>query len=106
MVLAISATSDFISDENQKCCYNKLEQTLRTLVHNECSREIEPSRQNSTHYPSPFIVSNPINKKGSKFTRRNMQWEVPSIPTAAYDPHLLPAQETPPVIGKTWFLNK
>jgi len=36
--------TDFIPDENQKCCDNKLEQT-RTLLHSEWSKEIEPSRQ-------------------------------------------------------------
>jgi len=38
--------------------------------------------------------------------RRNMQWDAPSVPTAAYDPHLVPAQKTPVVIGKTWFLDQ
>jgi len=37
---------------------------------------------------------------------RNMRWEATSMPTAAYDPRLFPEQETPLVIGKTWFLDK
>jgi len=87
-------------DENWKSCNNELEQTL-TLLHSDWSKEIEPSRQNSAHLP--LIVSNPIKKKGSEFMRRNMQWEVPTMPMAAYDPRLLPEQasETPVVIGKT-----
>jgi len=28
-------------------------------------------------------------KKGSKFMRRSMRWEAPSMPTSAYDPGLL-----------------
>jgi len=86
------AITDFISDENRECCNNDLEQTL-TLPHSEWSKEIEPSRQSSTHHP--LIVSNPIDKKGSEFMRRSMQWELPSMPTAAYDPYLLCEQETP-----------
>ena len=35
-----------------------------------------------------------------------MRWEVPSIPTAAYDPGLLREQETPLVIEKNWFLDR
>ena len=61
--------TDFISDENWECCNNELEQTL-TLLCSEWSREIEPSRQSSTHHP--LIVSNPIDKKGSEFMCRNM----------------------------------
>jgi len=37
---------------------------------------------------------------------RNMRWEVPSMPTAAYDPVLLREQETPLVLGKNWYLNQ
>jgi len=43
------AITDFILDENWACYNNKLEQTL-TLLRNEWSTEIEPSRQNSTHH--------------------------------------------------------
>jgi len=56
------AITDFISDENWECCNNDLAQTL-TLLHSKWSKEIEPSRQNSTQHP--LIVSNPIDKKGS-----------------------------------------
>jgi len=63
------------------------------LLHSEWSKEIEPLRQSSTHHP--LIVSIPVDKKGSEFMCRNMQWEMPSMPTAAYDPYLLPEQETP-----------
>jgi len=87
-----SAITDIISDENRECCINEFEQTL-TLLHSECSQEIEPSRQSSTHHP--LIVINPIDKKGSEFMRRSMRWEAPSMPTATYDPCLLPEQETP-----------
>jgi len=62
------AITDFISDENRECCNNDLEQTLM-LVHSEWSKEIEPSRQSSTHHPLTGIVSNPIDKKGSEFMR-------------------------------------
>jgi len=62
--------TDFISDENRECCNNDLEQTL-TLLHNAWSKEIEPSRQSSTHHP--LVVSNPLDKKGSEFIRRNMR---------------------------------
>ena len=44
--------------------------------------------------------------KGSKFIHRNLQWEAPSMPTAAHDPRLLPEQETPLVIEKNWFLDQ
>jgi len=64
------AISDFISDENRECCNNDLEQT-QTLLHNEWSKQIEPSRQRSTHHP--LIVSNPIDKKGSEFMCRGMR---------------------------------
>jgi len=49
---------------------------------------------------------------------RHMRWEVfwflvchaateaPSILTAAYDPRVLPEQETPLEIGRTWFLDQ
>ena len=53
-----------------------------------------------------FIVSKPTDKKSLTFVRRNMWWEAPSMPTAAYDPHLLPEQDTPLMIGKTWFLDQ
>jgi len=96
------AITDFISDENRVCCNNDLEQTL-TLLHSEWSKEIEPSRQSSTHHP--LVVSNLIDKKGSEFVRRSMRWEAPSMPTSAYDPGLLREQETPLVIGKNWFLD-
>jgi len=97
------ATTDFILDDNQKCCDNELEQTL-TLLHSEWCKEIEPSRQSSTHHP--LIVSNTIDKKGSEFMRRSMQWETSSMPTAAYDPRLLSKQETPLEIGKDWSLEQ
>jgi len=61
------AITDFILDANRECCNNELEQTL-TLLHSEWSKEIKPSRQNST--PHPLIVSNSIDKKGSEFMRR------------------------------------
>jgi len=51
------AITDFISDKNWECCNNDLEQTL-TLLHSEWSKEIEPSRQGSTHHP--LIVSNAV----------------------------------------------
>jgi len=92
------AITDFLLDENRECCNNDLEQRL-ALLHSEWSKEIEPSRQNSTHHP--LIVSNPIDKKGSEFMRRKMRWEAPSMLTAAYDPGLLREQETTLVIGKT-----
>jgi len=97
------AITDFISDENRECCNNDLEQTLM-LLHSEWSKEIEPSRQSSAHHL--LIVSNPIDKKGSEFMRRNMRWEAPSMPTVAYDQGLLREQETPLVIGKNWFLDQ
>ena len=99
----VPAITDFILDANWECCNNDLEQTL-TLLHSEWSKEIEPSRQSSTHHP--LIVSNPIDKKGSEFMRRGMRWEAPSMPTAAYDPGLLREQETPLMIGKNWFLDQ
>ena len=95
------AITDFIWDENRECCNNELELT-RTLMHSEWSKEFEPSRQNSTQHL--HIVSNPIDKKG--FMCRNMRWEAPSMPTAAYDPRPLPEQETPTVVGKIWFLDQ
>jgi len=58
----VPAMIDFISDENRECCNNDLEKTL-TMLHSEWSKQIEPSRQSSTHHPR--IVSNPIDKKGS-----------------------------------------
>ena len=82
-----------------------LEQTL-TLLHSEWSKEIEPLRQSSTHHP--LIVSNPIDKKGSEFIRRSMQWETPSMRKAAYDPGLLLSKKRhySVVIGKNWFLDQ
>jgi len=80
------AITDFVSDANRVCCNNDLEQTL-TLLHNEWSKEIEPSGQSSTHHP--LVVSNPIVKNGSEFMRRSMRWEAPSMPTSAYNPGLL-----------------
>jgi len=97
------AITDFILDGNQECCNNELEQTI-TLLHSESSKEIEPSRQISTHHL--LIVSNPIDKKGSEFMRKSMRWEVPLMPTAACDPGLLRDQETPLVIGMNWFLDQ
>jgi len=82
----VPAITDFILDENWKCCNNDLEQTLM-LLHSEWSKKIEPSRQRSTHHP--LILSNPIDKKGSEFMRRSLRWEAPSMPTAADDPGLL-----------------
>jgi len=67
-------------------------------------KETEPFRQKTIHHP--LIVSSPIDKKGSKFMCRNMWYEAPSMPTVAYDPRLFPAQDTPPVIGNNWFLDK
>jgi len=64
------AVTDFIVDENRECCNNEFEQTL-ALLHSEWSKDIEPSRQSSTH--QPLIVSNPIDKKGSEFMRRSMR---------------------------------
>jgi len=97
------AITDFISDVHRECCNNDLEQTLK-LLHSTWSKEIEPSRQSSTHHP--LIVSNPTDKTGSDIMRRSMRWEAPSMPTAAYDPGLLREQETPLVIGKNWFLDQ
>jgi hypothetical protein len=82
----VPAITDFILDENWKCCNNDLEQTLM-LLHSEWSKKIEPSRQSSTHHP--LILSNPIDKKGLEFMRRSLRWEAPSMPTAADDPGLL-----------------
>ena len=98
MALAIN---DFILDEHQGCYNNELEQTL-TLLHSEWSKEVEPSRQSSTHHP--FTVSNLIDEKGSEFMCRSMRWEAPSMPTAASDPRLLREQKV--VIGKTWSLDQ
>jgi len=48
------AIAEIILGEHREYCDNELEQTLR-LLHSEWSnhhhKEIEPSRQNSTHYP-------------------------------------------------------
>jgi len=95
--LLAPAITDFISDENRVCCNNDLEQTL-TLLHSAWSKEIEPSGQISTHHP--FVVSNPIDKKGSEFMHRSVPLEAPSMPTSVYDPGLFREQETPLVIGK------
>jgi len=54
------AITGFISDENRECCNNNLEQTL-TLLHSEWSKEIEPSRQSSTHHA--LIVSTQLTRK-------------------------------------------
>ena len=97
------AIIDFIAGENRECSNNELEQKLM-LLHSECSKEIEPSRPSSTHHP--LIVSNPVDKKGSEFMCRSMRWEVPSMPTAAYNPDLPREHETPPEIGKDWFLDQ
>jgi len=97
------AIIDFISDENQVCYNNDLEQKL-TLLHSEWSKEIESSGQSLTHHP--LAASNPIDKKGSEFMRRSMRWEAPSMPTAAHDPGLLREQKTPLVTGKNWFLDQ
>jgi len=97
------AITDFTSDENREYCNNNLEQTL-TLLHSEWSKDIEPSRQSSTHHP--LIVSNLIDKKGSEFMRRSMRWEAPSTPTDVYDPGVLREQETPLVIGKNWIVDQ
>jgi len=78
------AITNFISDENRECSNNELEQTL-TLLHSEWSKDVEHSRQSSTHYA--LIVSNPIDKKGSEFMLRSMRLEAPSMPMAAYDSH-------------------
>ena len=95
--LLAPAIPDFILNEKRECCNIKPEQTL-TLLHSEWTKEIESSRQNSTHHP--LIVSNPIDKKGPEFMRRSMWWEAPSMSTAAYASHLLREQETPPVSAK------
>jgi len=95
--------TDFTSDEYRVCCNNDLEQTLM-LLHSEWSKEIEASGQSSTHHP--LVVSNPIDKKGSEFMRRNMRWAAPSMTTSADDPGLLREQKTPLVIGKNWFLDQ
>jgi len=97
------AITDFISNEKWKCCNNELEQTL-TLLHSEWSKEVEPSRQSSTHHP--FTVSNLIDEKGSEFMCRSMRWEAPSMPTAAYDPGLFREQDTPLEVAKKWFLDQ
>jgi len=68
------AIADFILDENRECCSNEILQTL-ILLQSEWNKEIEPSRQSSTHYP--LIASKPIDKKDSEFMRRSMQWEAP-----------------------------
>jgi len=81
------------------CCNNDPEQTL-TLLHSEWSKEIELSRQSSTHHP--LVVSNPSDKKGLEFMCRSMWLEAPSMPTSAYDPGLRRAL----VIGKNWFLDQ
>jgi hypothetical protein len=97
------ATTDFILDENRECCNNELGQIL-TLLHSECSKEIGPSRKNSTHHP--LIVINTIDKEDSEIMRRNMQWEASSMRMAAYDPGLLREQEMPLVTGKNCFLDQ
>ena len=97
------AITDLISDKNRVCCNNDLEQTL-TLLHSAWSKEIEPSGQSSTHHP--LVVSHPIDKKGLLFMRRSMQWEAPSMPTAAHNFGLLREQETPLVVGNNWFLDQ
>jgi len=97
------AITDFVLDENRKCCNNEPEKAIM-LMHSGWSQEIEPSRQNSTHHP--LIISNPIDKKGSDFMRRSIRWEAPSMPTTVYDPGLLHEQETTLEIGKKWFLDQ
>jgi len=50
------AITDFISDENQECCNNELEQTLM-LIHSQWSKKIETSRQrltSCTHCQQPI----------------------------------------------------
>jgi len=91
--------TDFILNENWKYCDNELKQTL-PLLHTV--NGVKRSRPCS----KLFIVSKPTDKKSSTFMRRNMRWEAPSMPTAAYDPRLLPEQDTPLMIGKTWFLDQ
>jgi len=54
------AITDVILDEDWEYCNNKFEQTLM-MLYNVCSKEIEPTRQNSTHHP--LTDSNPIEKK-------------------------------------------
>jgi len=97
--------TDFILDENRECFNNELEHTLTLPGYtvNGVKRS-SPRGKSSTHHP--LIVSNPIDEKSSEFMRGIMRWEVPSMPTAAYDPHLLREQETPPEIGKDWFLDQ
>ena len=56
----VPAITNFISDEDWKCCNNELEQTLE-LLHSEWNKEIEPSKQSSTHHP--LVASNPIDRK-------------------------------------------
>jgi len=43
------AITDLVPDENRVCCNSNLEQTLM-LLHSEWSKEVEPSRQSSTHH--------------------------------------------------------
>ena len=76
------------------------------MLYSEWSKEIELSRQNFDSTYHPFIVSNPIDKKGSEFMRRSMRWEAPSMPTAVYDPGLFCEQETQLEIEKNWFLDQ
>ena len=63
------------------------------MLYSEWSKEIELSRQNFDSTYHPFIVSNPIDKKGSEFMRRSMRWEAPSMPTSAHDPGLKKAAQ-------------
>jgi len=44
----VPAISNFILDENWECYNNEFEQTP-IMLHNEWSKEIEPSMQNTTH---------------------------------------------------------
>ena len=53
------AITDFILDENRECCNNDLELTQAetlTLLHSKWSKEIEPSRQNSTNHSLIMIT--------------------------------------------------
>ena len=92
------AITDFISDETRECCNNELEQTL-TLLHSEWSKEIETTRQSSTHH-SLWHCQQP-----NWFMSRSIRWEAPSTSVTAYDPGLIREQETPLEIGKNWSLD-
>ena len=99
------AITEIISDEHQEYCDNELEQTLR-LLHSEWSnhyhKEIEPSRQNSTHHP---LVSNKLTRKVQSScveTGRGKRSQCQRLHMTLREQD----SETPLVIGKTWFLGQ